>query len=855
MASMHCLLVSHTHWDREWYRTFQAFRARLVDTVDRVLDLLADDEEWRFVLDGQTVVIEDYLEVRPERRPELERACRAGRLAVGPWYVQPDSLLPSGEAHVRNLLEGGRTAEQVGAPSRVAYTPDSFGHPAQLPQLFAGFGLEPFVYWRGNGDELDALGSTYRWVAPDGSSVPAHHLARGYFAAACLPDRPELAAEVLEKLARSLAANGGDGGGEDEVVLLMNGFDHTLPDAHTGAAAEALSRRTGWTVQRGLLDDLRLSLEGRDLETFSGELLGARVTNLLPGVWSTRMTLKLANRSAEAALEGWAEPWTAFSAALGGPDERASLRMAWRSVLQSQAHDSICGCSQDEVAVDALARSRTGRQLADETGARSLERLAGLGPERRVPWSTDLDVAVFNPSPRPRTDVVCLPLDGVPLYRVSADDFSVHPLVMASGGFTVDGQPARAVPSDDPRRPRMLPEMPPLDIEFVATDVPAFGWRRVRLAPGPQVDDAVDDGREIAAGDVRVRADDDGTLTFGFSEREWSGLGAIEDLGDRGDTYDFDPVPDDAGATVTSVAVERRCHPSGIARLRVTRTLSVPQGLTPARDARSQKCVSVVVETEARVAPGVRRVDLRVRVDNTASDHRMRLLFPTGGAGEGFTAATTFGVAHRGIGSPDDSRWVHPAPATFPHQGWVAVDGLTVAAPGLPEAEVTPDGAIAVTLLRAVGWLARLDLTTRPVPAGPGLPTPAAQCTGIFEAELALLPGADPAAAREAELGLRAVPAGPTPLLEPGRELLSVEPATLLVSAVKPAEREDGILVRVLNPTDEVIDGSLTVGFPASSAIRVALDETPVGDDNLLARNGAVRMPVEPHRLESVLIR
>ena len=163
---MDCLLVSHTHWDREWYRTFQAFRARLVDTVDRVLDLLAADPGWRFLLDGQSVIVEDYLDVRPGRRAELEAACRAGRLAVGPWYVQPDSLLPSGEAHVRNLLEGRRVAATIGAASRVAYTPDSFGHPAQLPQLFAGFGLGPFVYWRGKAPRSTRSGPSTAGLRP-----------------------------------------------------------------------------------------------------------------------------------------------------------------------------------------------------------------------------------------------------------------------------------------------------------------------------------------------------------------------------------------------------------------------------------------------------------------------------------------------------------------------------------------------------------------------------------------------------------------------------------------------------------------------------------------------------------------
>src|SRR5690606_1619793 len=134
---------------------------------------------------------EDYLEVRPERRAALEAACRAGRIAIGPWWVQPDSLLPAGEAHVRNLLEGRRVGDAFGPTSRVAYTPDSFGHPAQLPQLFAGFGLGPFVYWRGNGDELDDLPAEWTWQGPDGSTVLAHHLGEGYFAASGLPHDPD----------------------------------------------------------------------------------------------------------------------------------------------------------------------------------------------------------------------------------------------------------------------------------------------------------------------------------------------------------------------------------------------------------------------------------------------------------------------------------------------------------------------------------------------------------------------------------------------------------------------------------------------------------------------------------------
>src|SRR5262249_54509506 len=245
---MHCVLVSHFHWDREWYRPFEAYRARLVDAIDRVLGLLAAGDGYRFLLDGQTVLLEDYLQIRPARRAELERGLGEGRLAAGPWYVQPDSLLPSGEAHVRNLLHGRRVGETFGPVSRIGYVPDSFGHPAQLPQILTGFGIATFVHWRGSGSEIDALGSIYRWDAPDGSAVEATLLRDGYFNAAPLPADAEEAARALAGLVASL--------GDDHLgpALLMNGFDHMLPDAHTAEVAEALGRVTGFSVRRGLLE-------------------------------------------------------------------------------------------------------------------------------------------------------------------------------------------------------------------------------------------------------------------------------------------------------------------------------------------------------------------------------------------------------------------------------------------------------------------------------------------------------------------------------------------------------------------------------------------------------------------------
>src|SRR6185436_17400708 len=115
---------------------------------------------------------------------------------------------------------------------------------------------DAFVYWRGNGDEIDGLGNEYVWVAPDGSAILACHLARGYFAAGGLPAGVDEAVALLRPLAEDLAARSRDR------ALLMNGFDHLLPDAHVGAVADALARATGWRVRRGRLEDFVDGIRG-----------------------------------------------------------------------------------------------------------------------------------------------------------------------------------------------------------------------------------------------------------------------------------------------------------------------------------------------------------------------------------------------------------------------------------------------------------------------------------------------------------------------------------------------------------------------------------------------------------------
>jgi mannosylglycerate hydrolase len=855
-ARVNRFLVSHTHWDREWYRTFQSFRARLVDAVDRVLDLAAVDDAYRFVLDGQTIVVEDYLEVRPSRRAEIERAVRASQIAIGPWYVQPDSLMPSGEALVRNLIEGKRAAKMVGDVSRVLYTPDSFGHPARMPMIARGFGCDAFVYWRGDDDASSAHASEYVWSAADGSDVTAVRLSEGYFAAASLGDDVDAAADRIAKLVKVLESKSASGR-----VVLMNGADHLFPDAKTRDVVDLLEAR-GIRVKRALLDEAVRDLH--PTARYQGELVGATYANLLAGTWSARTPLKIRNRACEILLEGWAEPWAAFANRFGAVDERASLRSAWRSLLANQAHDSLCGCSNDRVHDQMQSRYDASQELAYETTTRALERIAGLGTSRETPWSNELTVAVFNPSPHVRTDVVRFPVDVYPPYVLRDEErIDIHPFLfqsLATSGFTVDGQPARVAEVHDQPRFRLLPEQKDRDIEFIAKDIAPFSYRTFALRAGASSDDVVDAERSIGDENISVSANNDGTFDLKMGSAMFTSLGAIDDVGDRGDTYDFDPVTkmQTRGAEavrVESVSFERRRHASGIEQLSIVRMVRVPERLTADRNKRSDATVLLRLAIALRIARGVARADCDVTLDNAAEDHRLRLVFPTGAKSQSARARSTFEARDRNTTLRTATASRHPLPTTFVHQGWVAMNGLAVIAPGLYEADVTTlDGhgnsAIAITLLRSVGWISRGDLTTRPGPAGPAVPVPAAQCKGEVRARLSFTAaGTDAeldACTRDFELGLRAVAAGNAPIFAQ-RSMLVLESPALALSAIKPSDG-DAIIVRLLNTTSSPVRGALLFGYVIDDAHACRLDETR--DDtidrdaniNLESADGATRV-------------
>jgi alpha-mannosidase len=352
LSDFRYLVVPHTHWDREWYVPFEVFRLRLGTVVDGVLDVLESDESFRsFTLDGQAIVLEDYVELRPEHEERLRALLAAGRLEAGPWYVLPDDLLVGGESLVRNLLLGRHVCRRFGVePTATGYQPDSFGHPAQLPQLLAGFGLRTFLFSRGLGDQLDDAGVVFRWRAAGVEVVACQFLPHydNFARLASVDDATERIEQIVERFGTLLER------ADCDTILLANGSDHLPVDPQVPGLCAELQRRFDASFHIGRYADFEPAGDG--LPVYEGELIGSRLQNVLRGVNSARIYLKQANERAERRLLSAETAAALRSLRDHTPFPSADVRLAWRDLLRNHPHDSICGCSCDEVHRDMLVR-------------------------------------------------------------------------------------------------------------------------------------------------------------------------------------------------------------------------------------------------------------------------------------------------------------------------------------------------------------------------------------------------------------------------------------------------------------------------------------------------------------------
>ncbi len=877
-------VISHTHWDREWYLPLGRFRQRLVALIDELLALGVDTP--RFLLDGQAIVLEDYLAVRPERAAELGAALRARRLEAGPWYVLADELIPGGEALVRNLLAGRRALRALRAEAPpVLYCPDSFGHPAALPMLAQGFGLEVAIVWRGYGGARWPAGDAARWRHGHASTVVLYHLPRsGYEFGANLPADVAAAAERWRQMRLELAPRARLG-----VLLVQNGADHHALQADHDAAVRALARvAESDRIVTGTLGEFAREISRRARETelpvVEGELRDSYgYAWTLQGTFGARAHQKRRNARVERTLVREAEPWSAIATLRGGASRRHLLHSAWRTLLQCHPHDTLCGCSIDEVARAMECRLEEAEAQARGIRTDALLDVVGHDPARartqQDSWRPVL--LVRNPAARPRAGVadveISIPLRHVPVGPGSGAGTSGVGVEVSdawANGDDVEASEIDASTGGDERAASLEGGKVPLQIlqrtlvdqrvesprhyprnELVARitalawvpTVAGYGTMALSIDRRAVAESTVDDpvvvtGTTIDNGLLRIECDANGVRLFDRAGgRVIESLIALEDVGDAGDLYTHSP----ASTAIRPPMLESvRSIDQGPLRGTVEMRWRVPvspaRPRTPERRTRSRRG-PVIVAVRLSLDAAARFVRVAVRGENGATDHRLRLRIRTDVPTGDVWADAAFGPVRRvALDASSIDTTMETPPRTAPLHRYVTraddVRGATIFADGLAEYEACADGSVAITLVRAVGALSRNDLPERPGHAGWPTPTPGAQCLGPFAGRFALLTHGPRDAAtidrieRTADdvllpltgSTLRSATSMPEPTH--GIELVG---EGLAFSSAKESEDGEWLVLRCVNLLDQTVDGVWRVGVRLREARLARLDETP----------------------------
>ncbi len=871
-------LIAHTHWDREWYLPRAALHARLVPVLDDLVARLTADPAYRtFLLDGQTILLEDYVRSRPDREADVKALVKTNRLQVGPWYVQADEQMPSGESLVRNLLYGAADAEHWGGRCEALYSPDAFGHPAVWPTLAREFGLRTGVLWRGLGGEPGQERDLYRWRGRDGQEVVVWHLPpAGYEIGAALPADAARLAAAWPPVRDTLVARAAS-----KHVPVFVGADHHAAHPDLPRLRELLAAlEPDYAVRISRLDEF-LSLAAADAAKampLAGELRWSyRYTWTLQGVHGTRTPQKRRHARAELYLERHAEPLAALARRRGGVDRRPLLETAWRTLLACQLHDPMGGCVADAVATEVDVRLAAVESTAQEIACAALDDLAGHDPDavRERTEAADPALVLWNPAARSRGGVVIADATffrrdvlvgppggrrpragpGARAFALAGLDGSPVPVQVLDRRQTLERRDAlRHYPDQD--------EVDAVRVAFRAPPVPGLGCAALTMVGpmrGSEAEGVEVRGRTLSNRSVEVTLEATGALALhdrGSGERYFDLL-HLEDSGDAGDTYSYCPPAQDR--------IRRNTGPIAVRRLAAGPLVAALEARWSQGGGAGRLYGARLVVVLQADSPIVRCI---LDLDNGAGDHRLRARVPTALTGGAAVAGAAFGVEARPPVTADPADFPMETPVrTAPANRFVAAAegkrGLAILAPGFFEYEWTPGGDLLVTLLRAVGQLSRGDLPTRPGHAGWPTPTPGAQCLGPDRIELALVP----VTAEEVERGDRLpelwedafLPvrgrwlrdAGPLATL--GGEIV-LEGTGLVLSAVKPAQNGSGVVLRCYNATGREAPGAWRFTEGVKSAHRVRADERESQALVLEHRGRTLRFVAKPHEIVTIQI-
>jgi alpha-mannosidase len=769
------------HLDIEWYQPLRSYRFWTIDCFSGLKEAAKRDDFACYILDGQVYPLEEYLETVPQDEEEMRRYAKDGKLAIGPFYTQFDEWLPSPENIIRNCLYGKRRADKFGGYMKAGWLPDNFGHPLQMPQMLRGFGIDSFLFTRGMPEIPEGHPDEFIFRGLDGSEVLTIHFREDYSGGAVInrakkwPTQPrtvpyydnylsfewhkELAVyDNPEEIAEGLIAsvNRIKDRFPSGIVPIVLCFDHMPPQINAGESVKAANEHQKEIefVSGNVEEYIKRVYESynngdKKLNVYDMELLGSRYQWIILGVLNTHCYLKHDNFACEALMEKYVEPLDALASFYGYKDKPELIDEAWKYLLMNSAHDSIHGNSVDEVHQEMKTRYASVKQIASGI----IHEILAYCGQHSGAWQGDngriISYAPYDPG-IPQPVELWLPV-GNENAAVKTEDGSV---------LSSQILPREEIQSNGRGEPR--------------NDFYPYGiYRRVlfmdKFAAGALKSHAVipsggNRESDIKTGDNHIenefiRIESKGALISLLDKKNnkwYHNLNLLEEEADAGDATDFAP-PWMPGETVKSTSGEFTCSVTEMgpvrAVLEIRGTISVPLELSG--DIRSKNRVDIPLVFSVSLYAGTARADVRLKIENTARDHRIRLHIMPNIRSSFVRSQSHFAVIDRPVERPKEiERWYQSVTQILPFREWLAVHdgrhGLCLAVKGMYDYEAVnnplsdcPD--IFVTLLRGYGKLGRVHVLGRADregdwPTNQAVPVPGAQCGGIQEFEWSYVP-------------------------------------------------------------------------------------------------------------------
>ncbi len=767
----HYCVISHTHWDREWYQTQEEFRMRLIDLMDHLLKILDTYPDYIFHMDAQTIVFEDYWEIRPEMREKCCQYIREGRILAGPWYVQNDFFLTSGEATVRNLLIGMRKADEMGGCAKTGYTPDQFGLISQLPQILKGFGMDHCIFGRGYGDfkrneagELlkDEAGELIKkhkpaefiWKSPDGSEVLAICMSYWYNNAQRFSADIDRAYHLTKNIEAEF-----EGVATTPYLLLMNGVDHLEPQPDLLPILKEVQKRLPenekiyQTTMEHYAELVRSARSKDAMWTQTGELMEGDGT--LKDTASSRVYLKRKNFMLQNLLENCLEPlytWMELSG-MKGVYPAGHLDYLWKMLIRNHAHDSICGCSTDRVHRHMEDRFLSIEEMGRELQRRGMKQLAvhvTEGVEK-----DDYLIVVFNALEQSRTEVVDVIVDivaedhPVGLNITSPDGEKVPFLIkkeysLGKSVFTAINLPGTV----DTKR---------YEIRLLAENVPAFGYAAYRVQTGEKTksdekfvcleNTAVivsSEGQEYCLENSCLKAVVQSSGKINLLHKEsghcYEDVLTVQDVADLGDVYNFIPLENDVPVDIAGLKPEITVEESDIftGRVRIHYEVTLPAAYDFEHQKRSEETITMPLTIFVGLKAGDTHLELNFKFENRAKDHRMRVLIRSGLNSDVSTASAPYDLISRNkwdINTQICTETEHTSGSVTIGRDNVALSVLNRGVYGFENLQ-KEQGTLAFTLVRANGVISGGGV----VSDDDAWKVPENQCLREIECDLALMP-------------------------------------------------------------------------------------------------------------------